>query len=144
MKFKLYKKVRDQYHFTGKFRRAPHSICNLHYEVFKEISVKIHNASKYDYRFLIKELAEEFRGEEFEWLGENTEKYISFSVPIEKNIIIILIKQSHTKYSLLTVADYQIILLITCLKLRVKIAKHALKKNLLNQNVNLLGLKIID
>ena len=89
-------------------------------------------------------MAEEFRGEEFEWLGENTEKYISFSVPIEKNIIIILIKQSHTKYSLLTVADYQIILLITCLKLRVKIAKHALKKKLLNQNVNLLGLKIID
>ena len=84
VKFKLYKKVRDQYHFTGKFRGAAHSICNLHYKVFKEIPVKIHNASKYDYCFIIKELVEEFRGEEFEWLGENTEKYISFSVPIEK------------------------------------------------------------
>ena len=33
--------------------------------------------------FIIKELAEEFKGE-FECLGENTEKYISFSVPIKK------------------------------------------------------------
>ena len=31
----------------------------------------------------LKELAEEFKGE-FECLGENTEKYISFSVPIKK------------------------------------------------------------
>ena len=29
-------------------------------------------------------MAEEFRGEDFECLGENTEKYISFSVPIKK------------------------------------------------------------
>ena len=33
---------------------------------------------------IIKELAEEFRGENFECLGKNTEKYISFSVPIKK------------------------------------------------------------
>ena len=31
----------------------------------------------------LKELAEEFKGE-FECLGENTEKYISFSVPVKK------------------------------------------------------------
>ena len=29
-------------------------------------------------------MAEEFRGEEFECLGENTEKYISFSIPIKR------------------------------------------------------------
>ena len=34
---------------------------------------------------MIKELAEEFEGE-FECLGENTEKYITFSVPIKKQI----------------------------------------------------------
>ena len=44
-----------------------------------------HYGSTYDYHFIIKELAEEFEGE-FERLGENTEKYITFSVPIKKEI----------------------------------------------------------
>ena len=44
-----------------------------------------HNGSTYDYHFIIKELAEEFEGE-FECLGENTEKYITFPVPIKKEI----------------------------------------------------------
>ena len=42
-----------------------------------------HNGSTYDYHFIIKDLAEEFE-EEFECLGENTEKCITFSVPIKK------------------------------------------------------------
>ena len=82
-KFKLYQKVRDHCHYTGKFKGAAHSISNLSYKVPQEIPVKIHNGSKYDYHFLTKELAEEFKGE-FQCLGENTEKYISFSVPIKK------------------------------------------------------------
>ena len=45
----------------------------------------IHNGSKYDYHFIIKELAEEFKGQ-FECLGENTENYITFSVPINKEL----------------------------------------------------------
>ena len=44
-----------------------------------------HNGSTYDYHFIIKELAKEFEGE-FECLGENTEKYIIYSVPIKKEI----------------------------------------------------------
>ena len=83
MKFELYKKVRDHCHYTGKFRGAADSICNLRYKVPQEIPVKIYNGSKYDYHFIIRELAEEFKGE-FECLGENTEKCISFSVPIKK------------------------------------------------------------
>ena len=39
----------------------------------------------YDYHLIIKELAEEFEGE-LECLGQNTEKYITFSVPIKKEI----------------------------------------------------------
>ena len=58
-----YKKVRDHCHFTGKFRGAAHSICNLHYKVPQEIPVKFHNGSKYDRQFIIKELVEEFKGE---------------------------------------------------------------------------------
>ena len=83
MKSKLYQKVRDYCHCTGKRGGAAHSIYNLNYKVLQEIPVKIHNGSKYDYHFIIKELAEEFKGE-FECLGKHTEKYISFSVPIKK------------------------------------------------------------
>ena len=35
------------------------------------------------YNFIIRELAEEFKAQ-FECLGENTEKYISFTIPIKK------------------------------------------------------------
>ena len=80
--FKLNKKVRDHCHYTGKFRGAAHNICNLRYKVPKEIPIVFHNGSTYDYHFIIKKLAEEFKGE-FECLGENTEKYITFSVPIK-------------------------------------------------------------
>ena len=51
----------------------------------KEIPIVFHNGSTYDYHFIIKELAKEFDGN-FECLGENTEKFITFSVPIKKEI----------------------------------------------------------
>ena len=86
-KNELYKKVRDHCHFTGKSRGAAHSICNLRYKVPNEIPKKFHNGSSYDYHFIIKELAEEFKGEDFECLAENNEKYISLSVPIKKESI---------------------------------------------------------
>ena len=44
-----------------------------------------HNGSTYDYHFIIKELVKEFDGN-FDYLGENTEKYITFSVPLKKKI----------------------------------------------------------
>ena len=44
-----------------------------------------HNGSTYDYYFIIKELAKEFEGN-FECLGENTEKCITFSVLTKKKI----------------------------------------------------------
>ena len=39
------------------------------------------NGSKYDYHFIIIQLAKDFDGQ-FECLGKNTEKYITFSVTI--------------------------------------------------------------
>ena len=78
-------KVRDHCHFTGKYRGAAHNACNLRYKISKNIPVIFHNGSTYDYHFIIKELASEFEGN-FECLGENTEKYITFSVPIKKRI----------------------------------------------------------
>ena len=78
-------KVRDHCHFKGKYRGAAHNTCNLRYKVPKNIPVIFHNESTYDYLFIIKELASKFDGN-FECLGENAEKYITFSVPIKKKI----------------------------------------------------------
>ena len=78
-------KVSDHCHYTGKYREAAHNICNLRYKILKEIPVLFHNRSTYDYHFIIKELVKEFDGN-FECLGENTEKYITFSIPLKKKI----------------------------------------------------------
>ena len=78
-------KIRDHYHYTGKYRGAAHNVCNLRYKVLKEIPIVYHNGSTYDYYFIIKELVKEFEGN-FDCLGENTKKYIIFSVPLKKKI----------------------------------------------------------
>ena len=85
LKDKKQQKVKDHCYYTGKYRGAAHSICNLRYKVSKEIPVVFHNSSIYDYHFIIKELVKEFEGN-FDCLGENTEKCITFSVPIKKKI----------------------------------------------------------
>ena len=58
--FKLYHKVRDHYHFTGKHRRAACNICDLNYKIPKEISEVFHKGSTFDYHFIIKDLAKKF------------------------------------------------------------------------------------
>ena len=68
-----------------KYKGAVHSICNLKFNLPNEIPVVFHNGSNYDYHFIIKELANEFEGQ-FECLGENTEKYKTFSIPIKKKL----------------------------------------------------------
>ena len=83
-----YQKVRDHCYYTGKYRGLAHSICNLKFNVPNIIPAVFHNSSKYDYHFIIKELAEEPEGP-FECIGENSEIYKSFFVPIKKKVIII-------------------------------------------------------
>ena len=85
MKDKKDHKVRDHCHYTGEYRGVVHSICNLKYTVPKKVLVAFHNESDYNYHFTIKELAEEF-GKQLACLRENTEKYITFLVPIEKEV----------------------------------------------------------
>ena len=82
---KKYHKVRDHCHYNGRYRGAAHDICNLRYKIPKETPVVFHNGSTYDYYFIIKGLAQESDGQ-FECLGENTEKYITFPVPIKKEL----------------------------------------------------------
>ena len=57
----------------------------MNYKISKNVPVAFDNGSTYDYHFIIKELSKEFE-KQSECLGENIEKYITFSVPITKEI----------------------------------------------------------
>ena len=85
MKDKKYCKVRDHCHYTGEYRGVAHSIFNLKWSISKNIPSAFHNGSNYDYHFTMPELAEEFE-RQFTFLGENTVKYIAFTVLIEKDV----------------------------------------------------------
>ena len=88
LKDKKYCKVRDHCYDTGEYRGAANSICNLKCvpkRIPKRIPIVFHDRSNYDYHFIVKELAKEFN-KQFTRLGENTEKYITFTVPIEKKV----------------------------------------------------------
>ena len=60
-------------------------IADVKFSVPKKILIAFHKRN-YDYHFIIKELAEEFK-KQFTYLGESTEKYITFAVSIEKEVI---------------------------------------------------------
>ena len=62
-----------------------HSIRNSKYNVTKKLPIVVLNGSNYDYHFIINELAEEFQ-KQFTCLGDNTEEYITLTVPIEKEV----------------------------------------------------------
>ena len=85
VKDKKYCKVRDHCYYTGKYRGAVHSICNLEYSLPKKRPTSFHSGLNYGYHFIIKELPEEFK-KQFTCLEENTEKYITLTVPIEKEV----------------------------------------------------------
>ena len=70
---------------AGKFRGVAYSICNLGYKTPTKIVVVFFNGSAYDHYFIIKELKKEFKGK-LKCLGENTKKYMTFSVPIKKTL----------------------------------------------------------
>ena len=83
-KFRL-DKDDENYINKKKVKDHCHNICNLKYKSPKEIPIIIFNAS-YDTHFMIYQLAAEFKGE-LNCIGDNMEKYITFSVPIKKEFI---------------------------------------------------------
>ena len=54
-------KLRNHCLYAGEYRGAAHSICNLKYSISKKIPKVFHNGPNYDYHFITKELAEEFK-----------------------------------------------------------------------------------
>ena len=86
LKDQKYREVRDHYRYTGKYIGAAHSISNLKYSVPEKISFLFHKRSNYDYHVIIKKLAEAFK-KQFTSLRNNTEKFITFTVSIEKEVM---------------------------------------------------------
>ena len=78
--YKQNKKVWDHCHFTGRFRGAAHSLCNLWYSKPKFIPVIFHNLSGYDRHLFITNLG--FTEGNIDCIPNNEEKYISFSKEI--------------------------------------------------------------
>ena len=80
------RRVRDHCHYTGKYRGAPHSSCNLRYRIPDYIPVVFHSLAGYDAHLFIKELAKHTT--KIGVIAKNTENYISFSVKVEVDLLI--------------------------------------------------------
>ena len=80
------RKVRDHCHYTGKYRGATYSICNLKFNVPNGTPEAFHRGSKYDFHLIIKELANEFDCQ-FDCIAKNSEKYKTFFIPINKEVV---------------------------------------------------------
>ena len=87
--FKLYHKVRDHCHYSGKFRGAAHSICNLGYKTPKEIPVVLHNGSTYDHHFIINQLAKEFDGQLEGRIEKIQRNILLFQYQLVKDLIVV-------------------------------------------------------
>ena len=71
------KKVRDHCHYTGKFRGALHSKCNLRLRKGNTIPVFFHNLEGYDLHLFVKRLAD--TDGDVNCIPHNEEKYITFT-----------------------------------------------------------------
>ena len=68
--------------------------------------VAFHNGSNYDNHFIIKQLAKDFNGY-VSCTGENTEKYISFSITIYKKSDNLKKKKKVDAFSLIFIGTYR-------------------------------------
>ena len=73
-------KVRDHGHFTGEYRGAAHTDCNLKCKKRYILPVVFHNLQGYDSHLFIKQLAKVSGG--LSCIPSTEEKYISFSKKI--------------------------------------------------------------
>ena len=74
-------KVRDHCHFTGKFRRAAHSQCNLQCKIDKrkyKQTIAFHNLRGYDAHLIFQNIRRKHGT--INVIPNNSERYISFVV----------------------------------------------------------------
>ena len=77
-------KVRDHCHYSGIYRGAAHSLCNLQYKIPSYILVVFHNLSGYDAHMFIKQLASSSSdGAKMGVIAKNKEDYLTFSISVE-------------------------------------------------------------
>ena len=76
--------VRENYHYTSEYTVAAHSLFNSKYSILVKITMVFYNRSSYDCLSIIKELEEEF--EKITSLAENSKKYISSSIALQKEV----------------------------------------------------------
>ena len=82
-------KVRDHCHYTGQYRGALHSKCNLRLKRNRTIPVFFHNLTGYDSHLFVKRLANT-KGS-VDCILHNEEKYITFS----KDVLVDTIEKDH-------------------------------------------------
>ena len=76
-------KVRDDCHYTGEYRGAAHSSCNLKYKIPGYIPIVFYNLGGYDAHLFIRKLGKNFNRSDIGCIAEKKEKYISFNVRIK-------------------------------------------------------------
>ena len=79
--YKKKQPVRDHCHFTGEYRGAAHSLCNLQFRKSKFTPILFHNLSGYDSHLFIKNLGK--TEGKINCIPNNEERYISFSKDIK-------------------------------------------------------------
>ena len=84
-KSKEFCKVRDHCHYTGKYRGALHSKCNLQLKRSRSIPVLAHNLTGYDSHLFVKRLADT-KGD-VNCIPRNEEKYITFTKAVHVDTI---------------------------------------------------------
>ena len=86
-------KVRDHCHYTGKYRGALLSKCNLRLKRSRNIPVFFHNLTGYDSHLFVKRLADSEGS--IDCIPHNEEKYITFS----KNVLVDTIEKEDGKFT---------------------------------------------